>query len=109
MRRLLCVVVAALAWSASAQAAAPTPDARAFYVVNGTTGEVLAAHAAYTAVPIASITKLMTVLVALDRLSPTDVVTVTGNAAQVGESRIPLPAAHRSPAQYPLPRAPIHI
>src|SRR6266404_9544500 len=95
MRRLLCVVVVALAWSASAQAAAPTPDARAFYVVNGTTGEVLAAHAAYTAVPIASITKLMTVLVALDRLSPTDVVTVTGNAAQVGESRIPLHAGQR--------------
>ncbi len=95
MRRLLCVVVAALAWSASAQAAAPTPDARAYYVVNGTTGEVLAAHAAYTAVPIASITKLMTVLVALDRLSPADVVTVTGNAAQVGESRIPLHAGQR--------------
>ena len=47
--------------------------------------------------PIASITKLMTVIVALDHLKPSDVVTVSGDAAQVGESRIPLvrgPADH---------------
>jgi D-alanyl-D-alanine carboxypeptidase (penicillin-binding protein 5/6) len=95
MRRLLCAVVAALAWTASAQAAAPTPNARAFYVVNASNGDVLAARGAHTALPIASITKLMTVLVALDHLTPTDVVTVTGNAAQVGESRIPLRAGQR--------------
>ncbi len=95
MRRLLCAVVAALAWTASAQAAAPTPNARAFYVVNASNGEVLTARGAHAALPIASITKLMTVLVALDHLQPTDIVTVTGNAAQVGESRIPLSAGQR--------------
>src|SRR5216684_89963 len=95
MRRLLCAVVAALAWTASGQAAAPTPDARSFYVVNASNGEVLTARGAHAALPIASITKLMTVLVALDHLQPTDIVTVTGNAAQVGESRIPLSAGQR--------------
>src|SRR5205823_13085813 len=41
-------------------------------------------------VPIASITKLMTVIVALEHLKPSDVVTVSAQAARVGESRIPL-------------------
>jgi D-alanyl-D-alanine carboxypeptidase len=105
MRRLLCCVVAALAWTASAQAAAhtaahtairaPVPDARAFYIVNASNGEVLAAHDAQIALPIASITKLMTVIVALQHLKPDEIVTVTGSAAQVGESRIPLVAGQR--------------
>jgi D-alanyl-D-alanine carboxypeptidase (penicillin-binding protein 5/6) len=96
MRRLLCAVVAALAWTASAQAAAaPVPDASAFYVVNGSNGEVLASHDAQAALPIASITKLMTVLVALDHLKLDDVVTATSSAAEVGESRIPLVAGQR--------------
>jgi serine-type D-Ala-D-Ala carboxypeptidase (penicillin-binding protein 5/6) len=70
-------------------------DARSWYVVNGTTGEVLAQHDAERRVPIASITKLMTVIVALQHLRPNDVVTVTSGAAQVGESRIPLHAGQR--------------
>ena len=90
MRRLLSAVVAALACTASAQAAAPNPDARAFYVVNTSTGDVLASRGAHLVVPIASITKLMTVIVALDHLKPDDVVTVTRKAAAVGEERIPL-------------------
>ena len=105
MRRLLCAVVAALAWTGSAHAAgsaaaaavaAPAiPNARAFYVVNASNGEVLASHNAQVEVPIASITKLMTVIVALQHLKPDDTVTVTGSAAQVGESRIPLVAGER--------------
>ena len=79
MRRLFCVVIAALAGAASAHASTPTPNARAFYVVNASTGDVLAAHDAHVEVPVASITKLMTVLVALDHLKPDDVVTVTGS------------------------------
>ena len=55
MRRLLCAVFAALAWTASAHAAAaPVPDARAYYVVNASNGEVIASHDAQLAVPIAS-------------------------------------------------------
>jgi len=95
MRRLLVAVLAALAVTGTAHAAAPRPDARAFYVVNGASGEVLAAGNAHARVPIASITKLMTVLVALDHLRPDDVVTVSGPSAQVGESRIPLVRGQR--------------
>ena len=90
MRRLVLVTVVALGFAGSARAAVPRPDARAFYVMNAANGEVLASHNANEPVPIASITKLMTVLIALEHLKPSDVVTVTGYAAQVGESRIPL-------------------
>jgi D-alanyl-D-alanine carboxypeptidase (penicillin-binding protein 5/6) len=94
MRRLLLVALAGLALAAlsaaGSRAAAPQPDARAFFVMNAASGEVLAAKNAHAEVPIASITKLMTVLVALKHLTPTQTVTVTGDAAQVGESRIPL-------------------
>src|SRR5258708_18552965 len=103
MRRLLCAVVAALAWTASAHAAgapaavaaAPIPDASAFYVVNASNGDVLASHDAQVELPIASITKLMTVLVALQHLKLDDEVTVTRAAARVGEERIPLVAGER--------------
>jgi D-alanyl-D-alanine carboxypeptidase (penicillin-binding protein 5/6) len=99
MRRLLCIaaVVPALAAAlvAPARAAAPTPDARAWYVANAATGEVLAEHAARMRVPIASITKLMTVIVALQHLKPSDTVTVTRQAALVGEESIPLRPGQR--------------
>jgi D-alanyl-D-alanine carboxypeptidase (penicillin-binding protein 5/6) len=96
MRGLLCAVVVALAWTAQAHAAGPPVQAaRAYYVVNASSGEVVAAQNAQLAVPVASITKLMTVLVALDHLKVDQVVTVTGSAAQVGESRIPLVAGQR--------------
>jgi serine-type D-Ala-D-Ala carboxypeptidase (penicillin-binding protein 5/6) len=95
MRRLTIVVAAALAFCGSAHAAAPKPDARAFMVLNASNGDILASRNAHQRVPIASITKLMTVLVALDHLKPDQVVTVTGSAAQVGESRIPLVAGQQ--------------
>jgi D-alanyl-D-alanine carboxypeptidase (penicillin-binding protein 5/6) len=97
MRRLLCAVVAALAWTASAHAAVASPvaHARAYYIVNASNGEVLAAHDAHVELPIASITKLMTVIVALQHLKLDEEVTVSGSAAQVGESSIPLVRGQR--------------
>src|SRR5256885_14034197 len=95
MRRLLVVVLLALAFTGAAHAAVPKPEARAFYVVNAANGEVLASPSAHARVPIASITKLMTVLVALDHLKVGEVVTVSGAAAEVGESRIPLHRGQR--------------
>jgi D-alanyl-D-alanine carboxypeptidase (penicillin-binding protein 5/6) len=95
MRRLALVSVAALVFAGAARAAVPNPDARAYLVMNASTGEVLASHNAHEAVPIASITKLMTIIVALKHLKPSDIVTVTGSAAQVGESRIPLRTGER--------------
>src|SRR3954471_17002818 len=95
MRRLTTVVAAALVFCGGAHAAVPNPDASAFMVLNASNGEILAAHNAHARLPIASITKLMTVSVALDHLKPDDVVTVAGSAAQVGESRIPLVKGQR--------------
>jgi serine-type D-Ala-D-Ala carboxypeptidase (penicillin-binding protein 5/6) len=95
MRRLFVCLAAALAFAGAAHAAVPSPDARAFEVVNATTGEVLASENAHARLPIASITKLMTVLVALHHLQPDQMVTVSAQAARVGEERIPLRAGER--------------
>jgi serine-type D-Ala-D-Ala carboxypeptidase (penicillin-binding protein 5/6) len=90
MRRLSLVLAVALVCAGAARAAAPNPDARAFTVVNASTGEVLASSNAERRLPIASITKLMTAIVALQHLQLDQVVTVTAQAARVGEERIPL-------------------
>ena len=95
MRRLLAAAALALAFTGAAHAAVPNPEARAFFVVNAANGEVLASRSAHAQVPIASITKLMTVLVALDHLKVDQVVTVAREEAQVGESRIPLHRGQR--------------
>jgi D-alanyl-D-alanine carboxypeptidase len=92
MRRGLLLVFVALAFAGSARAAPPTVDARAFIVVNASNGKVLASSNAHEQLPIASITKLMTVIVALQHLRPTDEVRVTAQAAHVGEESIPLRA-----------------
>jgi D-alanyl-D-alanine carboxypeptidase (penicillin-binding protein 5/6) len=92
MRRGLLVLAVWLAFTGAARAAAPHVDARAYTVVNATTGTVLASSNAHEQLPIASITKLMTAIVALQHLRPTDEVKVTAQAARVGESRIPLHA-----------------
>jgi D-alanyl-D-alanine carboxypeptidase (penicillin-binding protein 5/6) len=93
--RVLGVAAAALVFATPAHAGAPSVDARAYLVVNPATGEVLAQHRAWTRVPIASITKLMTVLVALDHAHWNDVVRVRADAAEVGESTINLRAGER--------------
>jgi serine-type D-Ala-D-Ala carboxypeptidase (penicillin-binding protein 5/6) len=92
MARWLVVLTAALAVTGVARAAPPAVDARAYAVVNASNGTVLAASNADEQLPIASITKLMTVVVALEHLKPDDRVTVTAQAAHVGEESIPLHA-----------------
>lgn len=97
MFRSTCVAaaLAALAFATSAQGGAPGVDARAFLVENPASGEVLAQHAAWSRVPIASITKLMTVIVALEHSRWNDVVRVQSAAARVGESTVNLRAGER--------------
>ena len=95
LRLLVAAVAIALVLPALALAAPPNPEARAFLVVNASTGEVLAARAPHARVPIASITKLMTVLVALEHAKLSDVVRVDRGAARVGESTINLRAGER--------------
>jgi serine-type D-Ala-D-Ala carboxypeptidase (penicillin-binding protein 5/6) len=87
---LLAALVALGHAGAAAATPAPTPDARAWLVENASTGEVLDSHDADMRMPIASITKLMTVLVVFDHLKPDDVVQVDPRAADVGEEAIDL-------------------
>ncbi len=96
MRRLLAAIcVVAASFAAAQSAAAPQPQARAWLVENATTGEVLASSDARAHLAIASITKLMTVLVALDRLGLADTVDVDARAAAVGQESIYLRAGER--------------
>jgi serine-type D-Ala-D-Ala carboxypeptidase (penicillin-binding protein 5/6) len=92
MRRGLLFVAVSLAFTGTARAAAPHVDARAYTIVNASNGTVLASSNEHEQLPIASITKLMTAIVALQHLRLDDDVTVTARAAHVGESRIPLHA-----------------
>lgn len=93
--RLTAAFVAALILVPAAHARVPKVDARAFLVEDATTGAVLAQRAADQRLPIASITKLMTVLITLQHAKTTDVVNVERDAADVGESTIHLRAGER--------------
>jgi D-alanyl-D-alanine carboxypeptidase (penicillin-binding protein 5/6) len=88
-------VVAALALAAPAAGSLPAVHARAYLVADGATGQVLAQHHQRARVPIASLTKLMTVLLTVERTKPGAVVTVAPQAAAVGESSIDLRAGER--------------
>jgi serine-type D-Ala-D-Ala carboxypeptidase (penicillin-binding protein 5/6) len=91
----LLVALAALALAAPAAAATPAVDARAYLVLNDANGEVLLARNAQDRLPIASITKLMTALVTLDRAEPDEVVSVDPDATGVRGSTIRLRAGER--------------
>jgi D-alanyl-D-alanine carboxypeptidase (penicillin-binding protein 5/6) len=97
---LLLVVALVLAWAAPAAAGSPPAvAARAVLVANGQTGEILYAQDADRRLPMASITKLMTAVVALDRARPTAIVTVGGPAQSIGESTIHLRTGDRLPVR----------
>lgn len=86
-RRLVAAAAAALGLAAPVLGAPPPQvTGRSYVVENGVTGEVLLARSARKPVPIASITKLMTVLLTLDHARLDDLVTVGAAAAQTGES-----------------------
>jgi D-alanyl-D-alanine carboxypeptidase (penicillin-binding protein 5/6) len=79
----------------AAAAGPPQVDARAWLVKNPGTGEVLARHDADAEVPIASITKLMTVLVVLDHHALSDVVRVDPRVTRVGQESVHLRAGEQ--------------
>ena len=78
---LLCAIAATLVLAVVAAAAPPPVDAEAYVVQNSGTGEVLASHDAHEQLPMASITKLMTAIVALEHASLDDVATVSRRTA----------------------------
>jgi serine-type D-Ala-D-Ala carboxypeptidase (penicillin-binding protein 5/6) len=97
VKRLAFVIAlaAALVLAVAAAAAPPAVDAEAYYVQNAGTGEVLAAFDERELLPMASITKLMTSIVALERASLDDVATVSSRTASIGESTINLRQGER--------------
>ena len=90
----LAAVVSALA-CAAATAAPPPVSAPAYVVRGGPDDVVLASRAPDAERAPASITKLMTVIVALDHARLADVVTVPPQAAAVGESSVDLRPGER--------------
>ncbi|HEY8103015.1 MAG TPA: D-alanyl-D-alanine carboxypeptidase family protein [Gaiellaceae bacterium] len=92
---LLLALAAALALAVAAVAAPPPVAAEAYVVQNAGTGEVLAAFDEREQLPMASITKLMTAIVALEHASVDDVATVSKRTAAVGESTINLVPGER--------------
>ena len=96
---LAAVAIAALALCGPVWASAPPIQAPAYVVQSSVDGRTLAARSADTPRPMASITKLMTVLVALPRLPLDRVVTVPAAAARVGESSLDLRAGQRVPVR----------
>jgi serine-type D-Ala-D-Ala carboxypeptidase (penicillin-binding protein 5/6) len=95
VKRRLVVAVAGLAFVTPGLGAPPQVTGRSYLVENGATGEILFSHDAREQVPVASITKLMTVLLTLEHAHLTDVVTVGPVAADVGESSANLRAGER--------------
>jgi serine-type D-Ala-D-Ala carboxypeptidase (penicillin-binding protein 5/6) len=93
--RFLAAPLAALALAAPASGAPSGIDARAYLVVDGATGDVVAGRAAGRRVPIASITKLMTVLVALERARLDETAIVQADATTSGGSVIGLRAGEQ--------------
>ena len=98
-RLLLAPALLALAFlllqpaaAAGPAAAAPRVDARAYLVVNATSGDVLVSKNPNARLPIASLTKLMTVDIALQHLNVDQYVTVSSAAAKVGEESAELRA-----------------
>lgn len=86
--RFACLAIVAGVLAATATASAPPIQARAYIVQSSLDGSTLAARAADDPRAMASITKLMTALVALDHVSLDDTVIVPPAAASVGESTI---------------------
>lgn len=74
---------------------APAVQARAYMVMNDATGDVLVSKNAGARRPMASLTKLMTVDVALQKLGLDDYVTVSSEAAEIGEESIQLVAGEQ--------------
>jgi D-alanyl-D-alanine endopeptidase (penicillin-binding protein 7) len=84
------VIVAAFAWLGSPVLASEAPELKsaAALIIDAETGAVLYGKNADAVVPIASITKLMTAMIALDADLPLDEpITLTADDAEVGQGR----------------------
>ncbi|HSB51271.1 MAG TPA: D-alanyl-D-alanine carboxypeptidase family protein [Dissulfurispiraceae bacterium] len=79
--RCAVVLLCGFLWSAGG-ASAQEISAKAGVVIDGSSGKILYAKNPHLKLPPASTTKLVTAMVALDRMSPERIVTVSANAAE---------------------------
>jgi D-alanyl-D-alanine carboxypeptidase (penicillin-binding protein 5/6) len=91
----LAALVVALAAGAASGSTPPPVEAQEVLVADGRTGEVIYSEKAGGRMAMASITKLMTALVTLERARPRDMVTVAPQAVGPGGSSISLTAGER--------------
>lgn len=96
---LFFVLAPASAFPTQAGSDAPSVSGTAVIVANGATGEVLYEQNADARLAIASITKVMTALTALEHVQPDEIVRVGRGAASIGESSILLRAGEELPAR----------
>ena len=94
----LVALVAGGAASGVPRAKGPNVRAPAAIVIDAATGHVLYAKREHMRRPIASTTKIMTALVAMERLRPNDIVVVTREATKVQPSKEYLKKGERVPA-----------
>ena len=92
---LLAALLAIVVPTASAAAAGPSPEARAWTVIDARTGAVLASQAAARKLPIASTTKLMTAYVAMRDLPLDRIVRAAPYDPIYGESLLGLRTGQR--------------
>lgn len=88
--------------------APPEVTAAAWILYDASSGTVLASHQATQARPMASTTKIMTALVALENADPSEIVTISQNAADTGEREIDLFAGEQLPLGALIKAALIH-
>jgi D-alanyl-D-alanine carboxypeptidase (penicillin-binding protein 5/6) len=91
----LALVIVGPALAVRVPVGAPSIDAKAYFVTNAVTGDVLLSKNANEHLPMASLTKLMTVDVALQRLRLDQYVTVSKLATEAGEETANLRAGER--------------
>ncbi len=85
---LMAVLLAWLCGGLALAAEGPALPAKAYLLMDAATGDVLHEYQGYRKLPVASTTKIMTAIIALERGNLTDTVTVSRNAAETGGSTI---------------------
>lgn len=90
MKRIICALLALLFLIPAAQASEPpfTVEAKAAVLIDGASGRVLFAQNANQRLPMASTTKIMTAIIALENSLPGEIVTAGKNASGVEGSSI---------------------
>jgi D-alanyl-D-alanine carboxypeptidase len=96
---LVCSFVVALGQPVAAEG---TPPPQAFIVVDAGTGAVLTSRNLHEALPPASTTKILTALVAIERLRPDSMVSVSANAAGRESTTIGMKAGQKWPLDQAL-------